>query len=1545
MPFFFPANPSVGQTVTQNGRAYIWDGYTWRLDPNSNLPVASKTSSGVVQIGDNIFVDNSGIISVLPALVSVSWASIDGAPATFTPAPHANTHNPAGSDPLHIYGAQIIDVVPPSKLGSGSATANNVLHGDGTWRPATSLVVYQSQTSFPLVGLTGLIYLAADKNKVYYWNDSASVYQEIGLGASLATPSAPTGLTAIPDNAQVTLSWVAPANSGNSVIRDYSIQYSVNAGFTWATWTHAANTNLTQTLTNLTNGQDYLFRVAAVNSAGVGAFTSTTIAVTPSGLPSAPAGLTATAGNGQVTLTWLAPASNGAPITDYRVQYANTVNDVWLIWQQVASTSTSRTITGLTNGATYAFTVAAINVLGIGANAVPAISTPAGAPATPTNLSVAAGNGNVTLSWTAPANNGSAITDYSIQYSSNSGATWTNWAHTASNATYQIVNGLSNGTPYLLRVAAVNGVTTGAYVTSSVVTPLAAVPSQPTNLVATPANNQVALNWTTPANNGATITDYSIQYSNNGGATWLEWAHTASGLNAQTVTGLTNGTAYVFKVAAINSAGKGVYSTTASATPASLPAAIASVTATNSGNNFVLSWAAPVNNGAVITDYSIQYSSNSGATWTDWTHTPSTATTQTITGLTPNLAYIFRVAAVNRIGPGIYTVSNTITGVTAPDAPYGLTTTAGNAQVAVSWVAPANNGSAITDYLIQYSANGGVSWALFNDSVSTTTSATITGLTNGVTYYFRVAAVNSAGTSTYSSSVTAAPFSAAAAPTISTVFATANSAIVNWAAPASNGGSAITDYVVQYSLNSVNWTTYSDGTSTSTSATVTGLSAGTTYYFRVAAVNSAGTGTYSAAAIATTWAVPGAPTIPSTFGGDGQITISWTAPASNGGATITDYIIQYSADTVNWTTFNDSVSTTTSATITGLTNGVTYYFRVAAVNSAGTGPYSAIGSGQPLAAPNAPTGLTATPTSTQTVLSWIAPANNGSAITAYLIQYSSNGGASWTTITDSVPSITSTTVNGLTDGVTYYFKVAAVNAAGTGAYSATISSFFQASTVTVPSAPTNLIATSGAQQITLTWGLPANFGGATITDYVVQYGVDSINWTTFNDGISTSTNATITGLTNYTTYYFRVAAVNSAGTGTYSTIVNSQPAPVVVIPTQPLNLSASTTGTTVSLSWAPPASNGGGAITSYIVQYSLNASTWSAASATFPTATSATISGLTNGTTYYWRVAARNSAGTGNYSTYVSTTISANVPGQPTGLTATAGAGQVSLAWTAPANNGGATITDYSIQYSSNSGVTWLDWAEAVTTATNATITSLTPGTTYLFRVAAINSTGTGAYSASASATPISATPSAPQNVALIAGSRKFTVNWSTPANNGGSAITGYSVQYKTAAETTWRDWSGNVFNVHQISQTYFATEITLTIDGATTAPLNNGTTYSCRVAAINSAGVGNYVEQSVTPNANVPYTPATFNVANSFPGAVNLSWSAPSYDGGSAITNYRVQYSSDALYTDINESNMGPNNFTFGITGLPTGARYYFRIRAENQNGYGNWYTTSQYI
>ena len=235
------------------------------------------------------------------------------------------------------------------------------------------------------------------------------------------------------------------------------------------------------------------------------------------------------------------------------------------------------------------------------------------------------------------------------------------------------------------------------------------------------------------------------------------------------------------------------------------------------------------------------------------------------------------------------------------------------------------------------------------------------------------------------------------------------------------------------------------GTATGTSAPVTGLTNGTTYYFRVTAVNRVGEGPPSTEAKAVPVTVPGAPARLTATPGNSRVTLAWTAPAS-GGAAISGYLIYRGTSPGGETgaPVNGSLVTGTSYTVTGLTNGTTYYFKVFAVNAVGQSPPSAEASATlPPITPTAPatastsapafaapTGLTATAGNTQVRLSWTAPASDGgSSVISYKVYIATAPGVQGSRAIGSSKS-TDAIVTGLPNGTVYYFMVTAVNAAG-----------------------------------------------------------------------------------------------------------------------------------------------------------------------------------------------------------------------------------------------------------------------------------------------------------------------------------------------------------------------------------------------------------------------------------------------------------------------------------------------------------------------------------
>ncbi|MHB8665656.1 MAG: fibronectin type III domain-containing protein [Acidimicrobiales bacterium] len=273
------------------------------------------------------------------------------------------------------------------------------------------------------------------------------------------TPGAPTNVQAVAGNAQAAVSWTPPSSTGGvSTITSYTVTASPGG----QTATGTVNSH-NATVLNLTNGVTYTFTVYASNAAGNGPSSAPSNAVTPTGGPGSPTNVTAVAGNAQATVSWNPPASNGGhPITSYTVQPSGGSPVT------ACGTCTTATVTGLTNGVTYTFTVTATNSAGNSAPSQPSNAVtptgPPGVPGPPTNVIANPGNNYADVSWTAPMmTNGAPIDSYLVQlYGQSSG--YVGSVSACGSCTTATYNGIAATQSYQFVVSAHNsaGYSTGA---------------------------------------------------------------------------------------------------------------------------------------------------------------------------------------------------------------------------------------------------------------------------------------------------------------------------------------------------------------------------------------------------------------------------------------------------------------------------------------------------------------------------------------------------------------------------------------------------------------------------------------------------------------------------------------------------------------------------------------------------------------------------------------------------------------------------------------------------------------------------------------------------------------------------------------------------------------------------------------------------------------------------------------------------------------------------------------------------------------------------
>ncbi len=1191
----------------------------------------------------------------------------------------------------------------------------------------------------------------------------------------------------------------------------------------------------------------------------------------------------------------------------------------------------------LENGVAYRFKLRAENSAGLGAETEALGATPGAVPSKPTaGLSATSGTNNIEVGWDAVSATPEVIR-YKLQYQSSVVGTeaWSALVDLSTpgrrkrNYTHREDGTVTVKYRFRYRLQARNAIGEGAWSDTFPAAGAIPLPGQSPGLVSMDLDDQeVTMTWVCPNSpwcdplSGSSVPPLRLESRvKSGSAAWTSWQGVTSSQTTtvrQAVSGLDQSMAHQFQTRGVNADGQpGMESEKAVVVPLRAQAGDGEVR---------LQWGGPRRSVDVW-----QYRSKAAGkgAWGAWREAGSrTARSYTVSSLRNGTSYQFQVRAVSR-RTQVKVVS--FIGSATPNPPLSpplppaeLTASAGNEQVRLSWD---NSGNAAIDSLQYRHKSAGQTlfgaWGTIPVPIGAVAVAvdehTVTGLTNGIRYFFEVRARNEAGWSGPSNQASATPAEAPEAPGNLQASAGDAQVALSWETPLANGA-AITGYEVRSSSNggtvwSPDWSSIEESGPTTRSHTVEHLRNEVEYTLEVRAVNAVGAGDSSRVQATPRGEVRRLEL--SAERGDGEMVLSWVYTGSEA---VTGW--QYRQSTNGGSSWSGWTSVpggglARSYTAGSLTNGVAYTFQVQGLTPVDHVESNAV-TATPAGAPEAPGNLQASAGDAQVALSWETPLANGAAITGYDYRQSTDGGAAWSpdwsSIEGSGPTTRSHTVEHLRNEVEYTLEVRAVNAVGAGD-----SSRVQATPnppLRPPLPPAELTAFAGNEQVRLSWD---NSGNAAIDS--LQYRHKSADETLFGawgtipvpPGVSAVAvdEYTVPGLTNGIRYFFEVRARNEAGWSGPSNQASATPNPPLRPPLPPAELTAFAGNEQVRLSWD---NSGNAAIDSLQYRHKSADETLFGAWGTIPVPPGVsavavdeyTVPGLTNGIRYFFEVRARNEAGWSGPSNQASATPNPPLrpPLPPAELTAFAGNEQVRLSWD---NSGNAAIDSLQYRHKSADETLFGAWGTipvppgAVAVAVDEyTVPGLTNGIRYFFEVRARNEAGWSGPSNQASATPYGLPP--PPDLTATGGHATVTLSWAYASN---VPVTRWQWRQQGAERWTDLDAGGRSHEV---------------------VDLDDGTRYTFELRGTNDhgAGLADVASATTLPRARLS--------AYRGDGRATLSWSVTShvvYDW-----EYRRSTNGGSSWSGWASMPHAGVKRSYEVRGLTNGVAYTFQIRALNSAG-----------
>ncbi len=562
---------------------------------------------------------------------------------------------------------------------------------------------------------------------------------------------------------------------------------------------------------------------------------------------------------------------------------------------------------------------------------------------------------------------------------------------------------------------------------------------------------------------------------------------------------------------------------------------------------------------------------------------------------------------------------------------------------------------------------------------------------------------------------------------------------LNWSAPFDDGGSEVTNYIVERAEKGThNWVKVSSYVTT-TYTRVRNLTLNKEYDFRICAENHYGVSepclTDEAIKAKYPFDPPGPPGNPSELAcTTDSISVQWTRPRSDGGSPITGYVVEKRKTAQNWSRACHQTIDDLMLKVSGLEENEDYEFRVAAVNAAGQGRWSQSSPIKCRAAKCAPKITSDISLRDITVI-----AGNDMSITVPFVAIPQPK-AKW--IINGQEVIGDNRISTEVAAHEAYFFNKKAQRSDTGTYNIQLTnsegSDQAACRVTVvdkpqpPGKPVDVYDIT-PETCTLSWRPPSDDGGSPITNYVIEkFDVAGGYWTKICSFVRGLTYDVI-GLEPNKKYSFRVRAENQYGLSEPSEIdepiTAKFPFSVPDPPGKPKPAQESTTS--IGLSWDRPASDGGSKIQGYKIEIrEVTEEHWTLCTSSLVRSQSHTVSNLVTGCEYEFRVKATNAAGDSRPSlpsTQMQLKGKQRPPGPPgLPIVTKVGKNYVDLKWTPPTYDGGAKVIGYVIEKKEIGAGSWTRVNDFNLPDLEYTVSDLNEGRDYQFRICAVNSAGKG---------------------------------------------------------------------------------------------------------------------------------------------------------------------------------------------------------------------------